>query len=280
MSCQFKAAINRDFMQTQTEPLQVLLNLYSSRPDLQDAYPEVSDEELQPLINWAANASRGVLQDLHRDILQPYAGWYAEHASEFKPPILWEAVKETCSLAENAQSISTAVNTKDTEDDDISEHLPVLCMLVREFELKEIVELGTRTGNSSLTLLAAAKSVGGRVLSMDIQPCEVARERVASAGLAGYWTFRHADDLGVPDSEIPDPIDLLFIDTRHTYNQLSAELKIYTSHLRPGSWIAIHDYVSFPGMTRAVRDWVASAARSVRFYTFANQNGLALIRIL
>jgi predicted O-methyltransferase YrrM len=267
-------------MEAQTEPLQVLLDLYSSRPDLQEAYPEVSDKELQPLINWAANASRGVLQDSHREILQPYAGWYAEHASEFKPPILWDAVKETCGLAENARPVSTAVRSRDNEDDDISEHLPILCMLVTEFELKEIVELGTRTGNSSLTLLAAAKSVGGRVLSMDIQPCELAQERVASAGLADHWTFRHADDLGVADSEIPDPIDLLFIDTWHTYNQLTAELKKYTPRLRPGSWIAIHDYVSFPGMTRAVRDWVASQPRSVRFYPFANQNGLALIRIL
>ncbi|MFL6354082.1 MAG: class I SAM-dependent methyltransferase [Bryobacteraceae bacterium] len=266
-------------METQTEPLQVLLDLYASRADLQEAYPEVSDKELQPLINWAANASKGVLQDSHRDILEPHTAWYAEHASEFKPPILWEAIEETCSLAENAGAISTAVNSKQSEDDDIGEHLPILCMLVREFELKQIVELGTRTGNSSLTLLAAAKSVGGRVLSMDIQPCELAQQRVASAGLADSWSFRHTDDLRVPDSDIPQPIDLLFIDTWHTYNQLTAELKKYTPHLRSGSWIAIHDYVSFPGMTRAVRDWIASQPQRFRFYPFANQNGLALIRV-
>jgi predicted O-methyltransferase YrrM len=267
-------------MPSQTEPVKVLLDLYSWRPDLQEAYPEVSDDELQPLINWAANAATGVLEDLHRSILQPYAGWYAEHACEFKPPILWEAVKETCSLAENAQAITTSLSSIDSEDDDIGEHLPIFSMLVAEFKLKEIVELGTRTGNSSLTLLSAAKANGGRVLSMDIQPCEFAQERVASAGLAEFWTFRHIDDLSVPDSEIPEPIDLLFIDTRHTYNQLTAELKKYAPKLRQGSWIAIHDYVSFPGMTRAVRDFVASRPGSVRFYPFANQNGLALIRIL
>jgi predicted O-methyltransferase YrrM len=267
-------------MESQTEPLQVLLNLYSSRPDLQEAYPEVSDRELQALINWAANASKGVLQDLHRNILQPYESWYVQHACEFEPPILWEAVEETCSLAENASAIITAVHNRAAEDDDISEHLPLLSMLVTEFELKEIVELGTRSGNSSLALLAAAKTIGGRVLSMDIQPCEFAQQRVAAAGLANFWTFRHIDDLSVSDSEIPDPIDLLFIDTRHTYNQLTAELKKYTPRVRQGSWIAIHDYVSFPGMTRAVRDFAASRPRSVRFYPFANQNGLALIRFV
>lgn len=153
-------------------------------------------------------------------------------------------------------------------------------MLVTEFNLKEIVELGTRSGNSSLTLLGAVKGSGGRVLSMDIQPCKLAQERVASAGLGDCWIFRQIDDLSVSDSEIPERIDLLFIDTRHTYDQLTAELNKYTPHLRQGSWIAIHDYVSFPGMTRAVRDFVGSRPNGVRFYPFANQNGLALIKIV
>ncbi len=266
-------------MQTQNQALQVLLDLYSSRPDLQDAYPEVSDDELQPLINWAANASRGVLQDLHRDILQPHAAWYAEHACEFKPPVLWDAIKETSSFSANRDAITASLNPIDDQDDDIGEHLPLLSMLITEFELKEIVELGTRSGNSSLTLLAAAKACGGRVLSMDIQPCKLAQSRVISAGLNNVWTFRHIDDLSVPDAEIPDPIDFLFIDTRHTYSQLTAELKKYTPHLRSGSWIAIHDYVSFPGMTRAVRDFVQSRPNSLAFYPFTNQNGLALIKV-
>jgi predicted O-methyltransferase YrrM len=267
-------------MDAKSEPLRVLLDLYTARPDLQDAYPEVTDDELQPLINWASNAATGVLEDLHREILQPYADWYAERSREFKPEILWEAVRQTGSLAANAEAISASLNSINTQDNDIGEHLAILSMLVTEFKLKEIVELGTRSGNSTLTLLGAAKASGGRVLSMDIQPCKIAQERVASAGLSDYWTFRQIDDLSVSDSEIPQPIDLLFIDTLHTYNQLTAEFKKYTPHLRQGSWIAIHDYVSFPGMTRAVRDFVASRPHSFSFYPFANQNGLALIRVL
>lgn len=267
-------------MEAQNEPLRVLLDLYSSRPDLQDAYPEVSDDELQPLINWAANASQGILQDSHCEVLQPYRAWYIEHAREFKPPIFWDAIKETSTLAANRDAISASLNRLHDPDDDIGEHLPLLSMLITEFNLKEIVELGTRNGNSSLTLLAAAKASGGRVLSMDIQPCELAQSRVASAGLSDVWTFRQIDDLSVPDAEIPAPIDLLFIDTLHTYSQLTAELKKYTPRLRNGSWIAIHDYVSFPGMTKAVRDFVRSRPDSLAFYPFANQNGLALIKVL
>jgi predicted O-methyltransferase YrrM len=267
-------------MEAQNEPLQVLLELYASRPDLQESYPEVAKDELQPLINWAASAAAGALEDSSRPMLQPHGAWYARHAFDFRPAISWDKVTETCSLAANAESVTASLKSVNADDDDISEHLPILSMLITEFELKEIVELGTRAGNSSLTLLAAAKPIGGKVLSMDIQPCELAQERIASAGLKDCWTFRQADDLNVLDSEIPEAIDLLFIDTWHTYNQLTAELKKYTPHLRRGSWIAIHDYVSFPGMTRAVRDFVASRPHSVRFYPFANQNGLALVRIV
>src|SRR6266516_4081914 len=105
-------------MQVQDEPLRVLLDLYSSRPDLQEAYPEVSDNELQPLINWAASAVSGALQDSHRHLLQPYASWYAEHTRAFKPPILWEAVKETCGLAKNTHAATTLPGSMVAEADD------------------------------------------------------------------------------------------------------------------------------------------------------------------
>jgi predicted O-methyltransferase YrrM len=267
-------------MDGHNEPLQVLLDLYTARPDLQESYPEAANDELQALVNWAASAATGALEDSSRPVLRPHAAWYAEHALDFRPPIAWATVTETCDLAANAASVAVCVSTANAHDEDISEHLAILSMLVREFGLKQIVELGTRTGNSTLALLAAARSVDGKVLSMDIQPCELAQERVASAGLTDWWTFWHTDDLQVPDSAIPEPIDLLFIDTWHTYNQLTAELKKYTPRLRQGSWIAIHDYVSFPGITRAVRDFVASRPGNLNVYPFANQNGLALIRII
>jgi predicted O-methyltransferase YrrM len=267
-------------MDAQNEPLQVLLDLYTARRDLQESYPEVANDELQLLINWAASAATGALEDSSRPQLQPYAAWYAEHALNLRPAIDWGTLTETCSLGANAGSVMACVTAAGARDDDISEHLPLLSLLVTEFRLKEIVELGTRTGNSTLTFLTAAKSIGGKVLSMDVQPCEIARERVASAGLTDWWTFWQTDDLQVPDSAIPEPVDFLFIDTWHTYNQLTAELKKYTPRLRQGSWIAIHDYVSFPGMTRAVRDFVAARRNSFSFYPFANQNGLALIRVL
>ena len=37
----------------------------------------------------------------------------------------------------------------------------------------------------------------GRVLSIDVQPCNEARQRVLAAGLESLWTFRQANDLEI-----------------------------------------------------------------------------------
>jgi predicted O-methyltransferase YrrM len=58
-----------------------------------------------------------------------------------------------------------------TKPTDIHEHLATLFMLTVEFNLKRIVELGTKEGESTVALLQAAKQINGKVVSMDIDPC-------------------------------------------------------------------------------------------------------------
>lgn len=262
----------------QDPALAQLLKLYESRPDLVDAYPEVREKSYQGLINWAAAVSSGLIEDSQKFFLIEHGDWFRQHTLAVAPEIRWSTIRDTTNAASNRQSISLQVYEPSLEND-ISEHLPVFSLLVTEFQLKRIVELGTRSGNSTLALLEAAKQIGGSVLSMDVQPCHEARRRVTGAGLDSIWTFWQANDLEVPSSQVPQPIDLLFIDTLHTYNQMKAELAKYGPMMRSGGWIVIHDYVAFPGLTEAVREYVTENTARFRFYPFANQNGLALIRV-
>ena len=62
---------------------------------------------------------------------------------------------------------------------DIHEHLNTLYMLTVELNLKTILELGTRTGESTVAFLQAAKEIGGNVTSMDIDPCNDAKKLCA-----------------------------------------------------------------------------------------------------
>jgi predicted O-methyltransferase YrrM len=65
-------------------------------------------------------------------------------------------------------------------------------LLVRETKSKVILEIGTSYGYSTLWLAEAARAVGGRVISLELQASKqnYARERMIQAGLADSVDFR------------------------------------------------------------------------------------------
>ena len=58
----------------------------------------------------------------------------------------------------------------------IREHLNALYMLTIEFNLQNILELGTQFGNSTIALLYAAKEINGKVTTVDVDPCKYAKK--------------------------------------------------------------------------------------------------------
>lgn len=156
---------------------------------------------------------------------------------------------------------------------DIHEHLVTLHLLAIELNCKTIVELGTKLGESTIALLEAAKKIGGKVYSIDIAPCLQAKSRVRSYGLGDYWTFIQGDDLKVKWDK---PIDLLFIDTSHTYNHTLNELRKYEPHVRNGGVIVMHDTVTYLEVLQAINKYLINRT-DLRLYTYFNNNGLAII---
>ena len=256
-----------------------LMQVYVARPDLQEVYPEAENGDLGRLINWAAGVSYRQWKDSAYEILKDYAGLYVAMPSipSEAAAVPWSTARDTSQAALNALPVTLEV-MQHRGAADISNHLMTLCLLVREFGLKNIVELGTRDGNSTLALLEAGRGIDAHVTSVDVEPCLAAKRRVQGAGLLDYWTFVQADDMQLQPPQIPVTIDLLFVDTSHLYAPTLAELNKYSAYLRDGSWIALHDYVSFAGVNRAVHDFVTSNPFRVRFYSFMHQNGLALLR--
>lgn len=258
--------------------LTTLLELYEQRSDLQEVYPEVRGGHYERLITWAANASTGQSKDSARTVLAPHAGWYKSNFQVVAAPTPWAVIRNTYNAAANTSPVTLGV-MQYQHATDISYHLPTLSLLIIEFGLKKIVELGTRSGNSTLVLLEAAQHVGGRVVSVDVDPCNEAKDRIAAAKLDHLWTFIHGNDLEVGEDQLPRPVDLLFIDTNHLYRYTVQELEKYSKLLRRGSWIVLHDYVSFPGVNRAVEKFVETMTTKPNFYPFVHQNGLALLKV-
>jgi hypothetical protein len=143
---------------------------------------------------------------------------------------------------------------------DIQQLLPILAAYQREADVRTFVELGSRLGGSSITLLRSMSyDVTKRFATVDLQirapvkamyQCE--KECSGDAFPNREFFTVEGDDLQVPipfvdatkaDDVTHRPIDLLFIDTLHHAAQLEMELKRYARYVR--KWIVFHDSYSF-----------------------------------
>ena len=121
---------------------------------------------------------------------------------------------------------------------DINEHLNTL----KEYSSKcnIVTEMGTRFGISVLSLLMGKPK---KVISIDCNPHffepYFGETKKFADECQTEFEFIVADVL---DMEISQT-DLLFIDTLHTYNQLSKELRIHERKVN--KWIILHDTVTF-----------------------------------
>lgn len=121
---------------------------------------------------------------------------------------------------------------------DIQGHLAYLHRAVAIRPGAVVIELGTRTGESTRALLAGAYKSGGQVWS-----CDVAEAQVPDViRNSDRWHFIKADDRGPEAREfLPQQCDVLFIDTSHDYAQTLAELFEYMPRLQPGGTALLHD---------------------------------------
>lgn len=115
---------------------------------------------------------------------------------------------------------------------DIQQHLPQL--KAEAADAKRIIELGVRSGNSTCAFLAGVEQSGGHLWSVDIM-----QPRVPWWGHS-QWTVLVGDDLDLAD-QLPDEVDVVFIDTSHHYVQTQAELELYVPKVKPGGVVMLHD---------------------------------------
>ncbi len=113
-----------------------------------------------------------------------------------------------------------------------------------------IVELGVRNGDSTRAFLAACEDGGGELHSWDVEDvAEAVRVRTSELGLPwshDRWHFTHDHSVagGISWGK-PGGVDLIFVDTDHTYHVTQAEISIWHKHLRVGGCMVFHDYWLF-----------------------------------
>jgi cephalosporin hydroxylase len=125
---------------------------------------------------------------------------------------------------------------------DIRAEMPLLYEAARCRPGVKVLELGVRTGNSTVAFLLAAEEAGGHVWSADMHPPHAPHDRWAGTG---RWTFIQGDDLKIPLPEetpgVPLRPGVLFIDTDHGYEHTLAELRRYVPLVAEGGVVLMHD---------------------------------------
>ncbi|HMI48900.1 MAG TPA: class I SAM-dependent methyltransferase [Gemmatimonadaceae bacterium] len=121
-----------------------------------------------------------------------------------------------------------------TQPTDVQGHLGTFVELVVELDASQVIELGSRSGVSTIAWLYALEN-RGHLWAVDVSPappiegCE-------------HWTFVQGDDCspGVL-AQLPYEVDIVFIDTSHAYEHTLRELELYLPRVRAGGRILLHD---------------------------------------
>jgi Methyltransferase domain len=160
---------------------------------------------------------------------------------------------------------------------DIWEHVPMLLRFGRMCD--HITEFGMRHGVSTAAFLEAEPYT---LFSYDFAPKPDIIHRICeAAGNHGKTIFRFVE-ADTRETTI-EPTDLLFIDTLHTYSQLTAELQRHANKAR--RFIILHDTTTFAergeikgtmGIWQAVEEYFAPRPHWRLVERWTNNNGLAI----
>jgi predicted O-methyltransferase YrrM len=137
----------------------------------------------------------------------------------------------------------------------------VLALLVRATAARRVLELGTSNGYATIWLADAARDVGGRLLSVDV---DAARSAVAAQNL-DRGGVREPVELRVEDAAMalrrsPESAwDMIFLDAeRSAYADYWPDL---IRALRPGGLLAVDNVLSHAAEVRELRALVNAEER-------------------
>ena len=152
-------------------------------------------------------------------------------------------------------------------------------LLIKEGEARRILEVGSSYGYSTTWLAEAARAIGGKVISLELQAAKTqyAYTQLERAALAAFVEFR-VDDALASLRQLPGPFDFVLIDL---WKDLYVPVfELLHRKLSPGA-ILVADNMLFPeefrAEARAYRQRVRAAA-GMSSVLLAVGNGLEVSR--
>jgi hypothetical protein len=157
-----------------------------------------------------------------------------------------------------------------SDQSDIYLHVPTLFEYASR--VNHITEFGVRTGVSTRAFLYSIKLNNTILRCYDILFDESAGklfEEAKNQGLDAQYIIDSTLNAVIEDT------DLLFIDTNHTYEQVSSELNLHGHKVK--KYIAFHDTKEFPDINRAIDEFCQKYNSWSIDYCTEENNGLTIL---
>lgn len=150
-------------------------------------------------------------------------------------------------LAKESLTADTGIDWLDDmrKADETRPYYVFLYKLAQTMKAKTIVELGVQTGRSTAHFACGAPNA--RVIGIDIELWDMDEilQRCPNIKLIK----KPSQDVDLKTQ--PGPIDILFIDSDHSYEQVKKEWELYRPLMRPGGVILVDDIYWSDGLTKA-----------------------------
>lgn len=117
---------------------------------------------------------------------------------------------------------------------DIYLHLPRFVEMVVERNAQHVIELGSRSGVSTVAWLYGLAKTGGHLTSVDL-------DAAPDIGRWSHWRHIQGDDLDPALYSSLEQADIVFLDTNHWHEHTYAELNLYINKVKPNGLIVCHD---------------------------------------
>jgi predicted O-methyltransferase YrrM len=174
---------------------------------------------------------------------------------------------------------------------DSDQHILTLFSIAVACKGKTFIELGVRSGTTTIPLLEAATLNSGKLYSVDISPNPFSTPNINN------WEFIQSDAIEFLEKwetdNMPTP-DFVYIDDWHSYEHVKKELDILDRVVSPSTVILLHDLMYgntcpfyHTDLTLHTGQWAnggpyrATAELNPQFWEFATlpwNNGLTILR--
>jgi len=166
---------------------------------------------------------------------------------------------------------------------DTSDCVAPLVSTAYALDAKHILELGVRSGVSTIALLVACRNLKGTLVSFDIEPCAEARQKIEQLGLVdkekANWLFVQKDDRQLLDTVKLKSMELIFLDTDHNLQHMTQELDLCDKVLKKGGVILAHDTLApnYPDIPKAIQNFIEKNKKRYSFHETGTRYGLGML---